>query len=121
MPAAPRPLSAAPAQPFGSAEQAWIWTMQALRARGDGARIRAGAGAVPRPCEPDDVMLVLDRLYRQRRIDLPHARALRIYGERGLRPDRTIPAEWNDARLWDEAIAQLDWPLRAKGLVHSDA
>jgi hypothetical protein len=65
-------------QPFTTAEEAWFWTMQALIARREGARIVAGAGLTARPCEPDDVVKCLDRLYRQRRIDLQHARILRM-------------------------------------------
>lgn len=104
-------------EPFASAEEAWFWTMAALVARRDGARIVSGAGLVQRPCEPDDVVRCLDRLYRQRRVDLQHARILRIWGERASAPDPRVPRERGDARLWCEAMARLDWPLRAKGIV----
>ena len=66
--------------PFHTVEEAWFWTMAALVARRDGARIVSGAGLVTRPCEPDDVVKCLDRLYRHRRVDLQHARILRIWG-----------------------------------------
>ncbi len=105
------------AEPFTSAEEAWFWTMAALVARRDGARIVSGAGLVQRPCEPDDVVRCLDRLYRQRRVDLQHARILRIWGERQCAPDPRAPRERGDSRLWREAMARLDWPLRAKGIV----
>ncbi|MBU8544036.1 MULTISPECIES: hypothetical protein [Roseomonadaceae] len=105
------------AQPFASAEDAWFWTMAALTARRDGARIGAGRGLVVRPCEPDDVVKCLDRLYRQRRIDLAHARILRIWGERHEAPSPRIPQEAGELRLWREAMARLDFPLRAKGIV----
>ena len=105
------------AEPFASAEDAWIWTMAALVARRDGARVAAGRGAVIRPCEPDDVVKCLDRLYRQRRIDLQHARIMRIWGERGSAPSPRIPAERADLRLWREAMERLDFPLRQKGIV----
>ncbi|MCR0984766.1 hypothetical protein [Roseomonas populi] len=104
-------------QPFISAEEAWFWTMAALVARRDGARIVSGRGLVARPCEPDDVVKCLDRLYRQRRIDLAHARIMRIWGERGVSPDPTAPRERGDHRLWREAMERLDWPLRMKGIV----
>jgi hypothetical protein len=105
------------AQPFASAEDAWFWTMAALTARRDGARLGAGRGLVVRPCEPDDVVKCLDRLYRQRRIDLAHARILRIWGERHECPSPRIPAEAGDLRLWREAMERLDFPLRTKGIV----
>lgn len=105
------------AEPFHTVEEAWFWTMAALIARRDGARIVAGAGNKVRPCEPDDVVKCLDRLYRQRRIDLQHARILRLWGERGTAPDPRQPREQGDWRLWREAMQRLEWPLRVKGIV----
>lgn len=123
MPSAPRPshsrifASLAKTEPFASAEEAWIWTMSALVARREGARIAAGKGAVQRPCEPDDVIKCLDRLYRQRRIELAHARIMRIWGERGTAPSPNHLQERGDFRLWREAMNRLEWPLRVKGIV----
>jgi hypothetical protein len=117
----PRHANAARTEPFATAEEAWFWTMAALVARRDGARIVAGKGLVTRPCEPDDVVKCLDRLYRQRRIELQHARILRIWGERGHPPDPRHPGESGDWRLWREAMARLEWPLRVKGIVDGPA
>jgi len=108
-------------EPFRSAEEAWFWTMTALAARRDGARIVAGAGRAMRPCEPDDVVKCLDRLYRQRRIDLVHARILRCWGERGVAPNPRYAREKNDWRIWNEAMQRLEWPLRVKGIVEGPA
>jgi hypothetical protein len=102
--------------PFASAAEAWVWTMQALIARRDGARIVANRGEMPRPCEPDDVIRCLDRLYRQRRITPEHARALRVGAERliaGAAPVRTAA----EKVLWDHALRVLREPLLAKGIV----
>jgi len=104
-------------QPFDCAEQAWLWTMAALTARRDGARYTANKGAVSRPCDPDDVVKCLDALFRQRRIDLAHARILRIWGERQMPPSAAVAAERHDHRLWIEALERLEWPLRVKGIV----
>ena len=60
-------------------------------ARREGARFTANQGRVARPCEPDDVVKCLDKLYRQRRIDLVHARILRRWGERQAAPNRASP------------------------------
>ncbi len=116
---APRSRAGAswPTQAFRSAEEAWLWTMAALIARREGARYTANQGAVSRPCDPDDVVKCLDGLYRQRRIDLAHARILRIWGERQIAPSSLIAAENNDHRLWKEALERLDWPLRMKKIV----
>jgi hypothetical protein len=117
----PRLASPARQEPFASAEEAWFWTMSALVARRDGARIVAGRGLVSRPCEPDDVVKCLDRLYRHRRIDLAHARILRLWGERGIAPDPRAPRERGDWTLWREALTRLEWPLRVKGIVAAAA
>ena len=104
-------------EPFRDAEEAWFWTMAALKARRDGARYSANQGRVIRPCEPDDVIKCLDALYRRRRIDLLHARILRIWGERQVSPN---PAHSSSAatggcggRRW------IAWTgrLRLKGIV----
>jgi hypothetical protein len=112
-----RPLRGERVQPFRDAEEAWLWTMAALQARRDGARYVANAGRIVRPCEPDDVIKCLDTLYRRRRIDLTHARILRIWGERRSAPNPTHVAERCDWRLWREALDRLDWLLRVKGIV----
>jgi hypothetical protein len=118
--ASPKPVSV-PASPhfakFGSAEEAWIWTMGCLMARRQGARFGAHRGLVNRPCEPDDVVKCLDALYRHRRIDLLHARVLRIWGERQTAPNPSHRSEKCDWQLWHEALDRLEWPLRAKGIV----
>lgn len=114
---APSAVNIMCAEPFRSAEEAWFWTMAALVARRDGARYSAGRGKVARPCEPDDVVKCLDTLYRRRRLDLVHARILRIWGERGVAPNPAHAAERCDSRLWREAMERLEWPLRVKGIV----
>ena len=104
-----------PAVAFRTAAEAWLWTMGALRARRDNSG--RGTAGVPRPCDPDDVVLCLDRLYRVGKIDLRHARILRIWGERQMAPDGHHHAERDEARLWNEALTRLEWPLRVNGIV----
>lgn len=104
-------------EPFRDAEEAWLWTMAALKARCDGARFAANQGKILRPCEPDDVIKCLDRLYRQRRIDLVHARILRYWGDRQMPPNPAFARERCDWKLWREAMDRLEWPLRVKGIV----
>lgn len=113
--------SLAHAEPFRSAEEAWFWTMSALVARREGARVRAGQGLSLRPCDPDDVVKCLDRLYRQRRIELAHARVMRVWGERGVPPSARHPEERADHSLWREAMQRLEFPLRVKGIVANSA
>jgi len=104
-------------RPFGSAEEAWLWTMAALQARREGARYTANCGLVSRPCEPDDVVRCLNALYCRRRIELVHVRVLRVWGERQTPPSPAYATERHDHRLWREALERLDWPLRVKGIV----
>ena len=111
----PRPRSRADRViPFRSAEEAWFWTVNSLAARREGS---GGGGRIERPCDPDDVIRCLERLYRTRRIELLHARILRIWGERQCAPSSTSPRERCDWRLWREAMDRLEWKLRRKGIV----
>ncbi len=104
-------------QAFRSAEEAWLWTMAALRARRDGARYTANRGAISRPCEPDDIVRCLDDLYRRKRIDLVHARVLRVWGDRQLAPNPAYATEAVDFRLWRQALERMELGLRIKGIV----
>ena len=96
--------------PFISAEAAWFWTARALQT----AQARAEQPAL---CRVEDVVKCLDTLYRQRRIDLLHARILRIWGRRGVAPNPARAQERSDWRIWREAIGRLEAPLRARGIV----
>lgn len=104
-------------EPFRDAQEAWFWTMAALVARREGSPRGVDGAGPARPAMPDDVLRCLDRLYRNRRIDLVHARVLRRWGERGVAPDIFRPSERCDARLWREALDRLEWPLRIRGIV----
>lgn len=115
IPLPPRRSTVAPI-PFGTTEAAWLWTMRMLAARRDGAGPGFGGGGI-RPCEPDDIVKQLDRLYRLRRISLGHARVLRIYGERGTPPQMRVASERGDAQLWAEAMQALTEPLVLRGIV----
>ena len=109
--------SARPVEPFRSAAEAWFWTMSVLEARREGMRASGNSAGTARPCDPDDVTNCLDRLYRQRRIDLLHVRIMRIWGLRRMAPNPAYPSERCDARIWNEAMSRLEWPLRVKGIV----
>jgi hypothetical protein len=107
--------------PFDSTEEAWFWFVQAQEARSSGARIVAGRGTVPRPCEPVDLLRVVDRLYRQRKLVRDHLHVLVHYGKRLMAPDPDRRLEVRAATLWREALAFLDPVLREKGIVGGGA
>ncbi len=102
---------------FDSVEDAWFWFIQANDARQDGARIAANLGVYKRPCEPSDILKILERLRRHRRLDMHHFRVLRHYGERMVAPDKTRSREVLAARLWAEAMDVLNDVFIAKDIV----
>ena len=103
----------AKAAPFRSADAAWFWTVTALRA----ARDPAAPRPTPGPCRPEEVVKALDNLYRHRRVELLHARILRIWGLRGCAPNPARARERCDWKLWREALDRLEAPLRAQGII----
>jgi hypothetical protein len=107
------PLTAA----FRSGEEAWFWTMATVLARRDGAGLAWRPDITRRPCDPEDVIKCLSLLYERRGVALLHARILRAWGERQVAPDGNLPGQEDDARLWQQAMGQLEWALRGRGIV----
>ena len=103
--------------PFESAEEAWFWFIAAQQARNDGARFVSGLGLVSRPCEPVDILKILDRLHRQRRLLMDHLLVLRHYGRRTMAPDPRRVKEARAYDLWTEALERLGYALQKKGIV----
>ena len=101
--------------PFSSAAEAWFWTMRALVARRDGAPHGWRPDVLERPCCPDDVVRMVDRLYRARVIDLAHAYVLRRWGERQVAPPQR--GTYADLRLWAQVMGHLEISMREKRIV----
>lgn len=116
-PYAPRHTVTTKTTPFDNAEEAWFWFILAQEARNEGARITAGAGLVPRPCEPIDILQCLDRLHRNRRLLMDHLLVLRHYGKRQMPPDPTRVKEVRAFALWKEALERIEPVLVRKGIV----
>ncbi len=99
----------APGSPFVNAAEAFFWMLDCVDAAAEGARtgsLRAG-----RPCDPDDVVLAVDRL----KLPPVHTRTLAAWGKK-----RTAPAAGSDGeRLWNEAMSLLTVALQAKGIVRA--
>lgn len=115
---APKQTPAVMGEKFENAEAAWFWFIQAQGARVDGARIAAGQGAVNRPCEPLDILRVLDGLHRHRRLLRDHLLVLRHYGCRFLPPDPRRVREMRAHELWVEALERIGAVLERKGIIH---
>ncbi|MCC6598521.1 MAG: hypothetical protein IT559_07010 [Alphaproteobacteria bacterium] len=105
------------AMPFIDAEEAWFWFIAAQQAKNEGARFTAGLGVCPRPCEPIDILKVLDALYRQRRLLRAHLLVLRHYGRRFMAPDPRRVKEARAAQLWHEALERISVVLERKGII----
>lgn len=103
--------------PFNTTEEAWFWFIAARQAQIDGAARRGRPGSVPRPCEPADILNIINRLYRGRLLQIDHFRVLKYYGERYTRPDPDRAHERTSAHLWDQAIERLTERFIRHGLV----
>ena len=105
-------------EPFASADDAWFWTCHALLARQQGVRGDAG-GSIKRPCDPDDVILCVERLLCTGQIASDHAKVLGAWGKQGVRPCRHYGGT-QDQALWAEAMVTLGAALRKKGIVRGE-
>ncbi|MFP5516856.1 MAG: hypothetical protein ACLGJC_27715 [Alphaproteobacteria bacterium] len=114
------PLDAEPyraaGEPFAGAEEAWFWAVQAQDAKAAGARVVAGRGLVERPCEPQDVLRAVDRLYRTRILLRDHLHVLVHYGRRQSAPEPDRFREQRAHSLWREAFEAIAPALRDKGI-----
>ncbi len=102
---------------FRTAEEAWFWAMAVLMARHDGGGTAWRPTGAHRACDPEDVFNCLDRLYRARKIELAHARVLRLWGERQVAPSGSCPHQRREWRVWQQAMAELEWSLRGRRIV----
>ncbi|MCB1537777.1 MAG: hypothetical protein H6865_05270 [Rhodospirillales bacterium] len=91
--------------------------MDANQARLDGARFTAARGNIRRPCEPVDILRIMDRLHRTRRLSMDHFRVLRFYGLRQMPPEAWRRSEARAATLWREAMRAIEPVLIAKGIL----
>ena len=104
-------------EPFINAEEAWFWFIQANQALQEGAQLTAGKGLYNRPCEPLDILCVLNNLHRKRRLLMDHLRVLKYYGSRGMAPDYRRSREMKAHKLWTEALDRIEPILIKKGIV----
>ncbi len=112
-----RPYSEREAQPFATAEEAWLWFARCQLARVEGVRFTADSGEVARPCDPDDIYRVVGRLHRQGVLAAGHVAVLGRFGCRLMPPDPWAGDTVGEASLWGEAMDRMTGPLRAKGIV----
>ncbi len=111
------PRSERGAAAFATAAEAWFWGMQCFAARTEGARFRADQSLLARPCEPDDLLVSVERLVRLGRLRAAHVRTLFGFGRRLSPPDPRCREEARAAQLWEEALDRLTTPWRQKGII----
>jgi hypothetical protein len=99
-----------PGKPFVNAAEAWFWAMDCIEQQADGARI--GNLLSGRPCDPDDVVLAVNRL----NVPPVHQRTMLAWGKKREAP----PAGSAAASLWDEVMKLLTTALQAKGIVQAE-
>ncbi len=105
--------------PFETVEDVWFWFIAAQEAKNDGAKFISGAGLYKRPCEPVDILKILDRLYRNRILKREHLLVLRHYGRRKMSPDQFRSREKRAYHLWHEAMQHLEDAFAAKGIIET--
>ncbi len=103
--------------PFDTVEEAWFWFVLAQQAKVDGARYVAGMSSLSRPCEPNDILKILNGLYRNRMLLWDHILVLRHYGRRQMAPDPRRVKEMRADKLWGEALNRLEPILIRKNIV----
>ncbi len=106
--------------PFDSVEEVWFWFITAQQARNEGAKFVAGLGTTHRPCEPIDILKIMDELYRKRRLKKEHFLVLRHYGRRHMAPDPRRIKEKRSHYIWREALDRMEPILVRKGIVTQD-
>ncbi|MEQ8602536.1 MAG: hypothetical protein RIB45_04395 [Marivibrio sp.] len=113
----PRPTEEPPGEPFPTVEEAWLWAVERYDSTLAGARARAGRGVVQRAGDPRDVVNVAARLLRTGALTRDQAAVLFQCARNKRLPDPRVPEERAQLRAWRAALARLEPPLVAKGLV----
>lgn len=103
--------------PFTDGEEAFFYMVTCQKYKSEGARVSGGHGLYQRPAHPDDIRIVIERLYRNRELTIDHINILKHYGVRMLRPDDGRDKEKRAAMLWDEAMQIIGDALKKKGVV----
>lgn len=110
-------IDGVPVQQFGTTQEAWFWFMQANAAKVIGAKCSPGMGEVTRPCEPEDIMNIINKLYRQRNLLIDHIRILAHYGKKLCAPNSDRYREKKAHTIWREAMSKIEPVFISKGII----
>lgn len=91
---------------FKTSEEAWFWCNR-----------KNTYSSIERPCERLDILKIVERLYRQRRLKIDHLRVMAFYGVRQLKPQMVRYQERRAFYLWRDAMRILGEVLEQRNLV----
>jgi len=104
-------------EPFENSQEAWFWFCQANEAKTIGAKCSPGMGEVSRPCEPEDILNIVNKLHKNRMLLMDHIRILAHYGKRLCAPNLKRNKEQLAYTLWDQAFKKLEPIFLQKGII----
>ncbi len=107
------------AEPFLTAEEAWFWCCL-CESRKQSPYGASNRSSVPRPCESNDILIVLKRLVTRHTLNQSHVRVLSKFGLKQEPPHIAFGASLAECKLWNEAMFALEPILIQKGIVLSD-
>jgi hypothetical protein len=103
---------------FYSSQSLWLGFM-ALKRGQDGAELSDGLN-IHLQAVYTDILSILNKLYRSRRLLIDHLRVLNFYGRKGRAPRAWVKKEMRAHSLWREALHILSSPMIERGYLVSD-
>ena len=99
---------------FASAEEAWLWV----------ASFRMVDRGGPRPprrcCRSEDLLALLEELYRSGQLDVDDAHILRVFGEKQRAPEERRDKEATAAVRWQRLMRLFGAKMRQHGWLARD-
>lgn len=106
-----------PLSKFATAEEAWFWFMRTEKARAEQAKGERWDTLSERPCDPDDIITCVTRLYRTRHLYPLHLEVLGEYGYLDRGPYKDDDIEVVDWIIWVDAFDVLAPYLLEKEII----
>ena len=100
---------------FQNAEEAWFWFCK-YDGR-TGYKSNTSNKRIIRPCQLDDIYIVVSKLYIAKKIGERHLKTLIKYGRMQIAPDSRVVEEQEEALWWDDAMDKLETIFIKKGIV----
>jgi hypothetical protein len=101
-------------EPFVSAEEAWFWCSRCYMARRAGTKPDKHRLTKNRPCDPEDIFGVLDKLYKMKHLSDAHLKVLGKFGVLQQLPDSNSGKE---LKLWRETMDKIYPILLRKNII----